>query len=346
MLNGAVIGTGKIAITGHMPAYQDQKIKNKVRIVAAADTSEERRRSFSDLFRHVRTYESVDELLRNEKIDFIDICVPPKDRLEIIKKAVRSKIHILCEKPFALTLTDAHDIMTVLGENNIVFMPCHQYKYSPIWINFKKTADAHDSRSKMILQFNVQRLEADVGFTPSQPGWRTDPSYSGGGILADTGIHYIYLSLWMLGAPLRVTASTYNIKHEDYKVGDTAFVVIESEKGITELNLTWAADRRANSAGLISSDESLSYDGIRLMKFRKGSKKNIKVPDAADKSTYISYYISLIDDFRKMIRNSADSSPLRKEAFESIHILKACYSSAEHNKTVELPMKDQARNEC
>lgn len=340
MLRGAIIGTGKIALTGHMPAYSDHKIKDKIKIIAAVDISEESRKSFSKYFPQINVFENIDELFENNHLDFINICVPPKCRSELIEKAVKRGVHILCEKPFAFSLSDAHRQLELLKRNSIVFMPCHQYKYSPIWAEFKKTSEKYDSTSPILLQFNVYRLEADMGFTPSLPNWRTDGSYSGGGILADTGIHYIYLSLWMLGEPLRVTAKIYKMKHKDYSVEDTAIVLLEFDKGIAEINLTWAADRRANSSRLVASDESLYYDGKDLVRYKKGNKKYISVPDAADKSTYISYYVSLIDDFRKMIKIGSSSAEWEKEAFESIHVLQACYKSAKLNRTVELPLKD------
>lgn len=340
MLRGAIIGTGKIALTGHMPAYSDQKLRDKIEIAAAVDNSDERRKSFSGFFPQIKIYGSIDELIMNDNIEFIDICAPPRYRRSLIEKAVKNGVNILCEKPFALSLNDAHSQLELLKRDSIVFMPCHQYKYSPIWTNFKKTADKYDSKSPLLLQFNVYRLEADMGFTPSLPNWRTNGSYSGGGILADTGIHYIYLSLWMLGDPLRVTAKIYKMKHKDYGVEDTAIVLLEFDKGIAEINLTWAADRRANSSRLMAPGESLYYDGRDLIKYKKGNKKNITVPDAADKSTYISYYVSLIDDFRKKIKTNGSSAEWKQEAFESIHVLHACYKSAERNRTVELPLKD------
>lgn len=340
MLKGAIIGTGKIALTGHMPAYSDQKLRGKIEITAAVDISEDRRKSFSEFFPHIKTYRNIDELFEDNHLDFVDICVLPKYRRVLIEKAVKMGVNILCEKPFALSLSDAHRQLELLKRDSIIFMPCHQYKYSPIWTNFKKTADKYNSASPVFLQFNVYRLEADMGFTPSLPNWRTDESYSGGGILADTGIHYIYLSLWMLGEPLRVTAKIYKMKHRDYSVEDTAIVLLEFKKGIAEINLTWAADRRANSSRLVTSDESLYYNGRDLVKYKNGNKRNISVPDAADKSTYISYYVSLIDDFRKMIKLNTNNTEWKKEAFESIHVLKACYKSAKFNRTVELPLKD------
>jgi predicted dehydrogenase len=340
MLKGAIIGTGKIAMTGHMPAYTDKKLKGKIKITAAVDTSEDRRSEFAKIYPDIKTYSSIDELFNHTRVDFIDICSPPRYRNELVELAVENGVNILCEKPFAITLESAQRQKALLESNCVSFMPCHQYKYSPVWLNIKKAAEKYSVSSKVFLQFNVFRLEADKGFTPSHQDWRTDASLSGGGILADTGVHYIYLSLWMLGKPLRITSNLYNLKRKDYAVEDTAVTVLEFEKGIAEINLTWAADRRVNSARLTGADGSIYYNGKSLIRYKNENKKKIPVPDASDKSTYISYYVSLIEDFRKMIKNKKDSTPFVDEAFDSVRVLKACYLSAELNKAIDMPLKD------
>ena len=336
MLKGAIIGTGKIALTGHLPAYNQSPILELVKIVAAADSSEESRKLFSEQYPNVPVYSSLDEMFGQEKLDFIDICVPPNLHNRMIEEGVKKNLHIICEKPFALSVDDARAQTQMLSSNGLIFMPCHQYRYSPVWQNFKNFIDAAQGDSKFLMQFNVYRTEADKSFTTSDPYWRTDKSVSGGGILADTGVHYIYLSLWMLGKPLKVSAKTFSLRKEKYEVEDTAVILIDLEKGTAEINLTWAADRRYNSAYLVSETGSVVYDGDKVYKNNKGGTEEIDVPDASDKSTYISFYVSLINDFVNSVKANKKNNELVREAFDSIRVLDACYRSAEMKKAIEL----------
>jgi predicted dehydrogenase len=340
MLKGAIIGTGKIALTGHMPAYDNESVRKRAEIVAAADSSQESRKLFSKQYPGIHIYASTDELFDKEKLDFVDICVPPNLHNKMIQEGVAKNVHIICEKPFALTVDDANAQMQMLRSNGLIFMPCHQYRYSAVWTHFKnastplgaKDATGSTTGEKCFLQFNVYRTEADRSFTATNPYWRTDKSVSGGGILADTGVHYIYLSLWMLGKPLKVSARTFSLRKEKYEVEDTAVILIELEKGTAEINLTWAADKRYNSACLVSQSGSVSYNGNKVFM----NDKEIDVPDASDKSTYISYYVSLINDFIDSVKGNKKNDGLLKEAYDSIRVLDACYRSAESGKTVEM----------
>ena len=53
------------------------------------------------------TYEELDEMLANPKLDVIDICLPPAAHAEVAIKALRAGKHVFCEKPLALDPSDA-----------------------------------------------------------------------------------------------------------------------------------------------------------------------------------------------------------------------------------------------
>jgi predicted dehydrogenase len=335
MLRGAIIGTGKIAQTGHLPAYKNEFIKNEIEIVAAVDISERNRLTIKNNYPAIHVYEYLEELFKNEKLDFIDICIPPNNHKSLIETAVKHELHILCEKPFTVGLDEAGELEYLLSNKNIVFMPCHQYKYSPIWQTFKDVIDNGNPSSKNILQFNIFRKQADPGFDSLSPDWRINDKISGGGILADTGVHYLYLVSWMLGRVLNITANTYSLKH-NYTVEDTGLIVIESEKGIAQITLTWAADRRANSARAIYNSRSIYYDGDSMYIYKDNHEKKISVPNASDKSTYILQYIHLIKEFIRKIKSEESSKEYALEAFQSILMLNSCYQSANNKKTIHL----------
>lgn len=337
MLTGAIIGFGKIAQGSHIKAFFNDALKDKVQLAAVVEPLKDNREQGIKDYPALKFYSSTDELFANEKIDFIDITAPPKFHSSLIKEGIKNKVHILCEKPFTLTLDEAKETSNLLEKSGLVFMPCHQYRYSPTWQNFKTFLNDNDPKSKSLLQFNVFRMQADQGGTTFQPAWRIDKSLSGGGILADTGVHYLYLVNWLCGRPLRVTAKTFNLNHPEYSVEDTAVVNLEFEKAFVEITLTWGADRRVNTARAVSNNGSLSYDGsTQLKKFSNEKEEIIIVPDASDKSHYFSLYISLLNEFVKKIRNKESSTDFRKEALTSIQLLEKCYESAKANKTIEL----------
>lgn len=337
MLKGAIIGIGKIAQEGHMPAFLDSELASSARIVAAVDENAETIKLAKARYPGISYYRTAGEMFKSEDVDFIDICSPPDTHARIIEEGLERGVHILSEKPFVLKAGDAERLYKKIAESPKVFMPVHQYKYSPIWARFKEEISAGEADTKSILQFNVFRTEADQGIASIKNRWRIDPVVSGGGILSDTGVHYLYLSLWMLGEVRNVTSRILSISHTEYGVEDTAMVVLESELGLAQMSLTWGADRRYNSAILVNDKGSLIYNGQELVKHSAGARsEKIPVPDLSDKRNYISLYISLIRDFLGQITSGQRDLCQLDEAYKSIRLLHACYRAAEQNETISL----------
>jgi predicted dehydrogenase len=338
VLRGAIIGVGKIAQTGHLPAFEDSRLRNRARIVAAVDPSPNSRSLAARQFPQLHLFESIQEMLDREAIDFVDVCTTPRFHGEVIETAVRHKLHVLCEKPVATSVADARRIAELLRQSDppCTFIPCHQYRYSPLWQHFKTTLAEEAEQAGSLLQFNVFRTGADPGLPGGNRIWRTRPEESGGGILADTGVHYLYLTHWMLGTPERVTARIRRLGSTGGEVEDTALVTLERERWVVQITLTWGADRRANSARLVSKSTSLVYNGSSLIRTRNGSSEHLPVPDASEKSHYVDLYVSLITEFIDHIQTRTSSSSWINEAVDAARILEACYASAATGTTVNI----------
>jgi predicted dehydrogenase len=334
MLKGAIIGLGKIAQTSHVPAYLSGRVSKKISIIGGVDISKENSKDFLKLIPRAKIFSDIDDLFKNLDIDFVDICVPPALHTKYLLSALKHKVGIICEKPFTKDVKDAAMLSKKIISLKPVFTPCHQYKNSPVWKNFKNFSDKNTGGN--FLQFNIFRSTADQGYDKKNPGWRTDKKLSGGGILSDTGTHYLYLTSWILGKPLEISVFNDTLKHKKYNVEDTSVVIMKCEKGIAEINLTWAADRRANNAFISDGKRSMNYDGKKIYCFEKEKVKEIPVPDASDKRTYLAFYEDLFLDFAKAMKNKKFDKSLVVESYDSVNILDLCYKSAKLKKTLKV----------
>ena len=117
-------------------------------------------------------------------------------------------------------------------------------------------------------------------------------------------------------------------------VEDTAEIILEYPDGVAHINLTWAADRRANSARMITRNGSIIYDGAKMMKYSGDRSEMLSVPDASDKTQYVSMYVRLIEDFLKQCAAGNQNTEWIDEAYQSVRILEMCYRSASEGKTL------------
>jgi predicted dehydrogenase len=330
MYNGAIIGFGKIARTNHIQAYFSPEISSRLNLTSVVEPNYDNLERGKKEFPGLHFYNSVEELFKNENVAFVDITAPPPYHFEILKQCISNRVHIICEKPFTLQTNQAREIKTMLENSGLVFIPCHQYKYSPVWKEFKNFVEMNSKENKVFLQFNIFRTGADPGLKPDGKIWRTGSRDTGGGILADTGVHYLYLSLWILGGITKVSAQLLNLAYNKINCEDTALINLEGEKGVVQIALTWAADKRYNSTLAVCRDASLNYTGgTNLILYRSGFTSVIDVPDMSDKINYTNLYISLFNDFYNALVNKEQKSEWINEAYNSICLMNECYKAAE-----------------
>ena len=113
-----VIGGGAIAQNGHLPFYDRN---NNVQLYAA-DTSDERLKEITDSFRIERSYSDYEDMLENEELDGVSICLPNSLHAKAVISAANHGIHILCEKPMALILSDAEEMVEACRRNSVILM--------------------------------------------------------------------------------------------------------------------------------------------------------------------------------------------------------------------------------
>jgi predicted dehydrogenase len=337
MIRGIILGMGKIAQTGHMPAYDDPSLTGLITIPAVVEPNPRSRALARDRYPGMKFYETLGECLQYEHPDFIDICTPPHTHTAYIEELLSHPQHILCEKPFAVTELDARMLAGKLsGTPDRVFMGCHQYRFSPVWKEFYAFRRSLSAADRFSLQFDVYRTEADPGLKIDAAVWRTNKRISGGGILVDTGIHYLYLCYWLFGTPLSVTARTATLLYTGTDIEDTASVILEYPNGVARVNCTWAADRRVNSARVVTPGNSLHYDGSSLVRYTGEVREVLTVPDAADKRTYIGMYADLFREFAQQVDKKSLRQEWIDEAYESVRLLQLCYTSAASERTIRI----------
>jgi predicted dehydrogenase len=338
VLDGAIIGTGNIALSGHLPAYlEDEVLKREVSISSVADVSPSNREKVKRLLPSVRVYSSAQDLFDHERPDFVDICSPPHSHRELVERAAEQGCHIVCEKPLATTVEDGRSIKRAIQKMNVVFVPCHQYRYSLVWRSAKDVIEKGELGDLYLAQFNIFRTKADAGSPEWFSDWRVDPKISGGGILVDTGSHYLYLLSYLFGKPRQLTARTATLRHRDYAVEDTAMITAEYETFIAQVNLTWAADRRENRNSIVGAKGMLLTGGDKIRLSLNGAEKELPGEDISDKRTYVRWYAELLKEFLHRVKTRNSSTDLLDEALDVLVWIDCCYQSAAKGMTIPLP---------
>jgi predicted dehydrogenase len=329
-LAGAVIGLGNIATRGHLPGYLfSGYASDALKIVAVLDVVDTQRAAIAAMLPEARFYTDLEKMLSAEKLDFVDICTPPHTHAKYVERCAQAGMHILCEKPLTENVATISEVVQAINGKNLVFVPCHQYKYSPLWSKVKEVIDDGSLGEVTFAQFNVFRLQADTGSAAWNPTWRTEKKHSGGGILVDTGAHYLYLAQYFFGLPKRVCGILRTLKHAEYGVEDTAAVTLDYGDKLMQINLTWAAGERMNGMSIAGTKGTLTYDGSRMILSSPAGATEIPMPNVADKNQYIEWYAKLFAEFAGRVQSRNFNTDLLDEAVNVMKLLALSSKSSE-----------------
>ncbi|HXK08701.1 MAG TPA: lysylphosphatidylglycerol synthase domain-containing protein [Vicinamibacteria bacterium] len=334
-LRGALLGAGNIALNGHAPQWTGEPtLAADVEIVAVADLSAANLAAAVRVFPQARSYAHADELLANEALDFCDVCTPPFTHRTIVEAAAARGVHVLCEKPIALTLADAQAIARAVRAEGVVFVPCHQYHYSPQWQAVTRLLP-RIGRVHLV-EYEVHRTGANPGNPNWSPAWRTNRALAGGGILFDHGAHIFYQLRSVLGEPAAVQGTVRTLRHAEYGVEDSAFVVLDYGDRLAEVRLTWAAQSRAIRFHFVGADGELTGDDERVL-VRAATTEEVSFADGMSKnSSHSEWYAPLMRGFVDRVRRGDPGTEPLEEALYVARVISRAYESSEQGRALPL----------
>ena len=137
------------------------------------------------------------ELVRRDDIDLIDINAPSDAHKEIALEAAAAGKHIFCEKPLALTLADAREMLAAAEQAGVKHMIGFNYRFAPAVQLAKKLVS--EGRLGRIYHFRAWFLQ-DWLVDPEFPlVWRLTREVAGSGSHGDLGAHLIDLAHFLVG---------------------------------------------------------------------------------------------------------------------------------------------------
>jgi len=149
----------------------------------------------------INVYSSLEELLANENVDFIDVCTPSYLHAEQTITALNAGKHVLCEKPMSTNSADAAKMIEAADRNGKLLMIAHVVRFMAPYVYLKSVIDSGELGKPV--HFIMNRLSGVPLW--SWENWLLDEKRSGG-VPMDLSIHDIDFAQYALGAPKSVSA--------------------------------------------------------------------------------------------------------------------------------------------
>jgi predicted dehydrogenase len=180
-----------------------------------------------------RAFWGVEELLEN--VDVVDICTPTYLHHPMAIRAAQAGKHVICEKPLALNVADAQEMIDTCKAAGVHLLVGHVVRFFPEYALAKSTVERGD-----IGRVAVTRLKR-VNFQPTRStgNWFLDPAKSGG-MIVDLMIHDFDYARWLCGEVESVFARSVRT-HDPDAAGDYCLAILRHKNGaLTHVEGGWA----------------------------------------------------------------------------------------------------------
>lgn len=208
MIQVGIIGLGGMGST-HFGCYTNNP---QTKIVAVCDVDEAKLNGTGAVelnigataaidLTGIKTYTNLEDLINDPNVQLVDICLPTPLHCEATIAALRAGKHVFCEKPIALTESEAAAMELAQCESGRQLMIGHCLRYWPQYLKAHEIIESGEYGRPVYARFHR------AGATPlwSWDGWLADGPRSGGAVL-DMHIHDADTAMWWFGAPQQISA--------------------------------------------------------------------------------------------------------------------------------------------
>jgi predicted dehydrogenase len=176
------------------------------------------------------------EARRKDGIEAVSIVTPNHMHVPVAKAFVEAGIHVICDKPLAITLKEAKSLESLLAKRkNVLFVLTHNYTGYPMIRQARAMVQEGVLGDIRVVQGEYPQ---DWLTTPlekegqKQASWRTDPKQSGaGGCVGDIGTHTIQLASFVTGLALDELSADLTTFVKGRKLDDNVHVMLRFKGG-------------------------------------------------------------------------------------------------------------------
>lgn len=325
----AVIGLGHIAQVAVLPAFAHARRNSVLHAIVSGDA--EKREEVGDKYGvPVRAgYEQYEEVLRD--VDAVYIATPNSEHAAHAIRAAHAGVHVLCEKPLAVTDEECRRMIGACRESNVRLMTAYRLHFDPLVLEVLERIRNGD--------IGEPRFFSSSFSMRAKPGnIRTKPEL-GGGTLYDIGIYCIDAARMFLdGEPYEVFASSIDgARAEMPGIDETTAAILRFDKDrvasfVTSFNAAdTSALRVAGTKGDIHMQPAYEYaEGLAYTLTVDGKTTKHRGRKRDQFAAELLY-------FSKCIQDDVEPEPSGEEGAQEVRIIQALYESARRGTPVSLP---------
>ena len=346
MVNSAHIGVAIVGVgigSAHLAGYLE--VADRFKVICVCDLNRELAKERIDAAGSagIEVSDSIDKVLADERVQLVDVCLPPMLHVEVVKKAMASGKNVICEKPLGVSLAEIDEMSDAASGSGQSIFPVFQYRYGIGMRQLEAVLASGIAGEAFVATLETHwRRGADYYAVPWRGTWEAE----GGGAVLGHAIHIHDLLCTLLGPVARVNAMLAT-RVNDIEVDDCAAVAFEMKSGAlaTSSVTLGAAD---DTSRLRICFENLTVTSGSNAYNPAGTEWNYQAKtDSCQKQLAevigkvpegLNGYAGMFAEVFKALNGEENSAPTIAQARSAVELVTGFYASSLSGAAVELPL--------
>lgn len=259
-----VIGAGGGMASNHQKYFKDI---DGLDYVAASDVAPEGLAKVVEAY-GVKPFDDASAMIASGEVDAILIACPHYDHPRFAMEAFAAGVHVLCEKPIAVTALAAQEVndayAAALNKHpGLIFAGMFNQRTNPAWKEIKRLCSDGSLGELVRVSWTITTWFRTQAYYDSG-GWRATWAGEGGGVLINQCPHNLDLFQWFVGMPAKVTANVGLGKYHHIEVDDDVTALLEFDNGATGTFVTSTGQTPGiNRLEIVGDKGTIISDGHR-----------------------------------------------------------------------------------